>query len=68
VTWEVSTRHDCGHWSTAEVREGLIVTPEACAWCEREPAPQRPSRLRVWWEARRMRAWLRGLRGADDLA
>jgi hypothetical protein len=59
VAWQVSVRAPCGHWMMADVH-----VPESCA-CE---APVRPGRLRVWWEARRMRRWLRRLRGADDLA
>jgi hypothetical protein len=48
----------------ADVHEGLILVPESCA-CE---APVRPGRLRVWWEARRMRRWLQRLGGVDELA
>jgi hypothetical protein len=64
VAWQVSVRAPCGHWMMADVHEGLILVPESCA-CE---APVRPGRLRVWWEARRMRRWLQRLGGVDELA
>jgi hypothetical protein len=66
MNWVVSVRGECGHWSLAEINDGLVVPPEFCR-CERQKQ-QKPSRLRIWWEARKMRAWLRKVRGVNGFS
>lgn len=57
--WTVTARCPKGGFHTVAVDAlGRLDLP-LCS-CEEPPQP-RPTRLRVWWEARRMRAWLRGL-------
>lgn len=57
-TWTIVVR--CPHGVPRSVGidwQGRLEIPDRCC----EQVPERPSRLRIWWEARRLRRALRGL-------
>ena len=65
MTWTVVAR--CQHGAVHRLAldwQGRVELPPACGCSTPEPKPS--SRLRVWWEARRMRRWLRRLNGWSE--
>ena len=66
MTWTVVVT--CEHGAVHRLPldwQGRVELPPGCGCSTPEP---KPSRLRVWWEARRMRRWLRRLTGWSEEA
>jgi hypothetical protein len=55
-TWSAWCPHH--RLCTLRLENGAIVAPDPC--CHEQPP--RPSRVRIWWETRRLRRWLARLR------
>lgn len=63
--WMVELRCEHGRYIYANVIDGMIQVATHCK-CDDEQKQSKPSRLRIWWETKRMRLWLHRWKGVID--